>query len=747
MRASYLTSRLLLICFFAFSLSSLQSQNCKIANFGIDQDLMEDTMYVGTAGPGLDDWFYYDTTQNEFAALLTNNYSTPAYPANSGIGVIDTTGARSLARQAYRYSLTRRMSLPPYTLQSDKILLDALFHRDSYDNSSSSNDSSIYIASGGASQPKNGDNPNDWKGGSGSMQGKNDIIEVLAHARRNGNSINKDLWLFHGASLRTTTGSRYLDFELYQSELSYDAKTGRFSNAGPDEGHTAWEFGTDGQVVQVGDLITAFEFDNNGIQQFDIRVWVSRYDFDKVTPATFAFDSIFDGSSSNSQFGYATIIPLNGLSTCNTINKKGSTRAGPFGTINSSANFSDAYDQFQFVELGINLTDLGVDPAQIQGLNPCSPLFKRIMVKSRASGSFTSALKDFIPPQSFLDYTFTPVVAAPEDLTCGDTLATLQIVSPFGHFEWTSINGNIVGNNTGPTIQVNQVGSYIVESRVFDGCPLSQTDTVQVIENLSQPTAVAFGGTLSYSKLTDTLLAQAFPNGGNFVWSHPNGFSSTLANPIVADTGSYTVIATDAITGCKDTTTAYVGWTLTILPVELLTFKLMPHAQQQTVGIYWEIAENTSLATRWLVERGTSPGTLTPIWQSQLQSGQQQFQLIDPEPYQRGEGTYYYRLRWIDSDGFEQHSSIQAVQLQARNNPLLTMNSEANNEEGLQIQYRHLNQLQLFDLHGRLLSQLSLMEKEEVQTQRINTRRLPKGTYLLKGSGSRGQVVQKLGIR
>ena len=59
------------------------------------------------------------------------------------------------------------------------------------------------------------------------------------------------------------------------------------------------------------------------------------------------------------------------------------------------------YEVGQYMEFGVNLTKLGLDPVTLLGGNPCGMPFRSIMVKTRASTSFTAALKDFVGPLFF----------------------------------------------------------------------------------------------------------------------------------------------------------------------------------------------------------------------------------------------------------------------------------------------------------------------------------------------------------
>jgi hypothetical protein len=84
--------------------------------------------------------------------------------------------------------------------------------------------------------------------------------------------------------------------------------------------------------------------------------------------------------------------------------------------------------------------------------NPCGTPFRRVLIKTRASSSFTAELKDFIAPFRMFDF---PVVDANSFITyfCGVfPPTTLTVQNPFSAsvYTWSTSNGHIVGSNVGP---------------------------------------------------------------------------------------------------------------------------------------------------------------------------------------------------------------------------------------------------------------------------------------------------------
>jgi hypothetical protein len=424
------------------------------ANFGVDADLKANNWLLGD---GDDDWF----SQN----LL------------SGIGVIDTTGASSIKAQyainpAFRYSsFYRGMSVPPFSTVNNKILLGAAFIRDYHGNDSTS-----------FSGSKNGDSPGSWYSPpTQPVPNKNDILDVMMHVRRDGPSMSDSLWLFGGVSIDGTTGDRYFDFEMYQTDLSFNKTSGTFSGYGPDAGHTAWTFDASGNVTSPGDIILSADYGSSTLTSIEARIWIDKASM-LITPTNFNWSGTFDGASNGAQYGYAGITPktsgnfYTGLE--NTIN----TWAGAFSLIVGNNSVQTNYTPGQFMELSVNLTKLGLDPNTMVGKSSCDMPFRRFMVKSRSSMSFTSQLKDFVAP---IDFFQSAAGNATSDgsLYCGITgPVTLYVSNAVSSsiYTWTTTDGHIVSDPVNDSITVDSAGTYVVSQQLQSFCPTYSTDTVVI---------------------------------------------------------------------------------------------------------------------------------------------------------------------------------------------------------------------------------------------------------------------------
>lgn len=450
---------LLLLCCLAISLQAQITTPVKRANFEIDGGLRAN-VFNGTSVSNSDDWF---------------GNGDPG----TGTFVIDTVGAGYI-RQLYINNPTSRdmplfrsMRYPQFSIVNNMMLIDAVFIRDHH------GDDSTAYASG---SNKNGMSPASWA--TPVAQGvpdKNDILDMFMHVRRAGPNSTDSLWLFGGVSLEGTSGNRYFDFEMYQTDIVYERSTLSFTGYGPDAGHTSWEFDAAGNVTKVGDIIFTAEYGGSSISNLEARIWVHK-NSRLINPVAFDWGPDFDGVSAGATYGYANILPKTAGTFYTGIPCGNNTWAGPFGLVRVDNSVVTNYTDNQFLEFSVNLTKLGVDPLVNVG-DPCLMPFRRILVKSRASIQFTAELKDFVGP---FDFFRAPMAAASADIPvfCGSTgISTLSVGNPLitSLYTWITPDGNIVGSNIGPSITVDQPGSYIVSQELMDSCGTTYAkDTVVV---------------------------------------------------------------------------------------------------------------------------------------------------------------------------------------------------------------------------------------------------------------------------
>lgn len=459
MKPTILLAFLLLLGSFA-AISQITSPQIRAA-FGVDADLRSH-YFNSFVQLGNDDWF---------------NQRTGV--ADTGRFVIDTTGAAAIVAgyntnpSSRTLPFFRAMRYPKYTVVNNRLLMDAVMIRDYH------GDDSTVFASG---SNKNGDSPNDWSCPvSQGIPDKNDILDMFLHVRRAGPTDTDSLWMFGGLSLDNTTGNRYFDFEMYQTDVYYDRASRRFYNYGPDAGHTRWQLDAAGNVTVPGDCIFNAAYQSSSLTSIEARIWVHVSAL-SITPAQFNWTGQFDGAYNGAPYGYASIVPKTAGAYYTGLQCSNNTWGGPFSIVLQNNSLATNYAGGQLVEFSVNLTKLGLDPVTLMGGNVCGMPFRRMLVKTRASSSFTAELKDFVGPfDMFLTprvqiQTFTPYIC--------DTGSAAQIFInnpvPTSLYEWSTTNGRIVGPTTGNSIMVDTPGTYLVHQYLQLGCTTYATDTLAV---------------------------------------------------------------------------------------------------------------------------------------------------------------------------------------------------------------------------------------------------------------------------
>ena len=129
-------------------------------------------------------------------------------------------------------------------------------------------------------------------------------------------------------------------------------------------------------------------------------------------------------------------------------------------------------------------------------------------------------------------------------------LTAVASVVPGATYSWTGPNGftSVVQNPTIAAATMAAAGSYIV-TVLANGC--SSTSTIAVLVNAS-PTTVASSTPICAG--SNLLLAATTFAGGAYSWTGPNGFASTVQDPVVSAatinaSGNYTVTVT--ANGCS----------------------------------------------------------------------------------------------------------------------------------------------------------------------------------------------------
>ncbi|MES1215551.1 MAG: T9SS type A sorting domain-containing protein, partial [Bacteroidota bacterium] len=331
---------------------------------------------------------------------------------------------------------------------------------------------------------KNGMSPGLWSGGIQGIPDKNDILDMMVHVRRAGPNTTDSLWMFGGLSLDNTTGNRYFDFEMYQTDVYYDRASSKWYGYGPDAGHTSWKFDAAGNMITPGDIIFSAEYQSSSLTNIEARIWVKKTDWQTVTPTLFSWGGLFDGDGTGAAYGYASIVPKTAGAFYTGLQCGNAEWSGPFRLVLQNNALSTTYTAKQFMEFSVNLTKLGLDPVTAIGGDICGTPFNRIVVKTRASASFTSELKDFIGPTDLFLAARVNVDTEIPILCPVNSISNIYVSNPVSTstYTWTTPNGRIVGSTTGPSINVDTAGTYIVTQRLQAGCSPYATDTISIAE-------------------------------------------------------------------------------------------------------------------------------------------------------------------------------------------------------------------------------------------------------------------------
>jgi hypothetical protein len=199
-----------------------------------------------------------------------------------------------------------------------------------------------------------------------------------------------------------------------------------------------------------------------------------------ITPVNFNWGGAFDGAGNGATYGYANILPKTAGDFYTGLQNSAATWAGPFQLVRATDALASTFSAGQFLEVSINLTKLGIEPGNIYG-NYCGTPFRRVLIKSRSSTSFTSELKDFIAPFKMFDY---PVEAYSFVHYFCETmpLTPLTVSNPNPNFNyiWQTIDGNILGSNVGDSITVDAPGTYYVLQQKHQQCLPDATDSITI---------------------------------------------------------------------------------------------------------------------------------------------------------------------------------------------------------------------------------------------------------------------------
>ncbi len=183
------------------------------------------------------------------------------------------------------------------------------------------------------------------------------------------------------------------------------------------------------------------------------------------------------------------------------------------------------------------------------------------------SGSYTHVFNSYLGCDSIIlfDLVVIPLnppatIQAPQGqtITCIHPTLLLQAQNaPNVLHLWKNVGGDTLG--TGNSILVSTQGFYFHEVKTtVAGINCAAQAKILIKQNNTPPPVTATGGIISASNPTVQLMGNSIISGVTYLWSGPNGFTSTLKKPIVSVPGFYTLTVSNPQTGCSNSITVEV---------------------------------------------------------------------------------------------------------------------------------------------------------------------------------------------
>ena len=208
-----------------------------------------------------------------------------------------------------------------------------------------------------------------------------------------------------------------------------------------------------------------------------------------------------------------------------TLNSNGSTPGGSYIWQDSSGNVLSTADTLRVYKPGLY----------------------RLIVQVTAAGL---TCRDTAVTIVFSNQQLPNLSASGDSLNCTEPIGQLQATSttPGVSYAWSGPGGF---QSTIPNPAVSAPGTYLISVSAPNGCV--RTDSVEVLADLTAPILItSVSDTLTCLIDSVLLSAQSNLSGTNFLWSGPQGFSSSQADTSTITPGQYTLIAT-APNGCTAT--------------------------------------------------------------------------------------------------------------------------------------------------------------------------------------------------
>ncbi|WNJ20045.1 hypothetical protein [Pontibacter sp. G13] len=470
---------------------------------------------------------------------------------------------------------------------------------------------------------KNAMVPSQWDATAGNVPAKNDIIDALAHMRRSGQ--DGQLYFYGGVATRSGSGNSHVDFEFFQAPMSFQG--GSFISQGSQNGRTPLQLNSDGTIAQLGDLICSVDFTQGGKKlSTEIRIWLnpqhlpggSLSSANQLANLPFEFTGAFTTHPTSQGFGYAEIKPWGSNSPVVWVAGNGDQEVDspPWGTWSGpQATMKQTYECHQFMEVGLNLSALGLDGGNKAPW--CQSVCNTLMIKTRASQSFPAQLKDFVGPYSFGRPKEVRLEVSVPTITCDQAVVSPSYDDQFADSDWHWCGPEGYRSEEAYPI-FTRPGTYIATVSGGAGCQL--TDTFEVKADLEIPVFSTEGGTITCAEPLLELAAISAMDSLAFEWYDPAGEILSEQSPSVSDAGSYRVIGTLLRNGCRDTAFAEVTVD-TLAPIVQLdggiltcqapTLTLHPIATPDHLNFSFQWAHGPATQTATVQTPGTFTLTVT----------------------------------------------------------------------------------------------------------------------------------------
>jgi hypothetical protein len=293
-------------------------------------------------------------------------------------------------------------------------------------------------------------------------------------------------------------------------------------------------------------------------------------------PANLPFNlqAEFDGAINGAAYGYARITPKFPEQACGRVNLAGQKpNVAPWGHRGTKANLYVApggtHLEYATAEVAMNMSLYGIDNSLLDGADLCSFPYQTFIVKSRSSGSFTAALKDFGGPYSWGKP--SAFAAAGGLLSCLNPTTTISAtpVRTDVTYQWSTLDGNIVGPSNTVTITVDKPGTYTLNYVLPTGCPAPPVNVV-VGYDATKPFFSSVTATGNVACTPTSGAADLTVTGATAPYTYNWSNAANTQDLSGVASGTYNVTVTDAI-GCTRTTSAVVVAATPIVIVPTVT--------------------------------------------------------------------------------------------------------------------------------------------------------------------------------